>query len=137
MRPADWHVRAKMTKSQQSLERQHERLEQKTREGLSDNASASARKSPGGEPWGNHHAINIRLTIPLFFGCYYLTIVAGKERRSSERLADERKKHPLVKIGNVVIFAACGIICGLAALSMFQIATAYVQLRSGAMTFGL
>ncbi len=30
-----------MTKPQQSLERQHERLEQETREGLSDNGMAS------------------------------------------------------------------------------------------------
>ncbi len=42
-----------MTKPQQSLAGQHERLEQETREGLGDNVSASPRKTPGGEPWGN------------------------------------------------------------------------------------
>ncbi len=125
-----------MTKPQQSLERQHERLEQETREELSDNSSASTRKAPGGEPWGNDHPVNIRLSIPLLFGRYYVTIVAGKERRSGERLASERKKHPLMKLGNLVVIAACGTICGLAALSMFQLAIAYVLLRSGTMTFG-
>ena len=125
-----------MTKPQQSLEGQHERLEQETREGLSDNSSASVRKAPGGEPWGNDHPVNIRLSIPLLFGRYYVTIVAGKERRSGERLASEREKHPLMKLGNLVLMAACGTICGLAALSMFQLATAYVLLRSGMMTFG-
>lgn len=125
-----------MTKPQQSLEGQHERLEQETREGLSDNSSASVRKAPGGEPWGNDHPVNIRLSIPLLFGRYYVTIVAGKERRSGERLASERKKHPFMKLGNLVVMAACGTICGLAALSMFQLATAYVLLRSGTMTFG-
>ncbi len=125
-----------MTKPQQSLERQQERLEQETREGLSDNSSASVRKAPGGEPWGNDHPVNIRLSIPLLFGRYYVTIVAGKERRSGERLASERKKHPFMKLGNLVVMAACGTICGLAALSMFQLATAYVLLRSGMMTFG-
>ena len=125
-----------MTKPQQSLERQHERLEQETREELSDNSSASLRKSPGGEPWGNDHPINIRLGIPLLFGRYYVTIVAGKERRSGERLASEHKKHPFMKLGNLVVMAACGTICGLAALSMFQLAIAYVLLRSGTMTFG-
>ena len=123
-----------MTKPQQSLERQHERLEQETREELSDNSSASLRKSPGGEPWGNDHPVSIRLSIPLLFGRYYVTIVAGKERRSGERLASERKKHPLMKLGNLVVMAACGTICGLAALSMFQLAIAYVLLRSGTMT---
>ena len=125
-----------MTKPQQSLERQHERLEQETREGLSDNSSVSARKTPGGEPWGNDHPVNIRLSIPLPVGGYYVTIVAGKERRSGERLASERKKHPLMKLGNIVVMAACGTICGLVAFSMFQLAAAYVLLRSGAMTFG-
>ena len=123
-----------MTKPQQSLERQHERLEQETREEWSDNSSASVRKAPGGEPWGSDHTVNIRLNIPLVFGRYYVTIVAGKERRSGERLASERKKHPLMKLGNLAVMAACGTICGLAALSMFQLATAYVLLRSGMMT---
>ncbi len=125
-----------MTKPQQSLERQHERLEQETREELSDNSSASVRKAPGGEPWGNDHPVNIRLSLPLPFGRYYVTIVAGKERRSGERLGSERKKHPLMKLANLVVMAACGTICGLAALSMFQLATAYVLLRSGTMTLG-
>ncbi len=125
-----------MTMPQQSLERQHERLEQETREELSDNSSVSTRKAPGGEPWGNDHPVNIRLGIPLLFGRYYVTIVAGKERRSGERLASERNKHPLMKLGNLVVMAACGTICGLVALSMFQLATAYVLLRSGTMVLG-
>ncbi len=125
-----------MTKPQQALQIQQERLEQETREGVSDNSSASTRKAPGGEPWGNDHLVNIRLTIPLPFTRYYVTIVAGKERRSGERLVSEREKHPLMKIGNLVVMAVCGTICGLAALSMFQLATAYVLLRSGTMTFG-
>ena len=125
-----------MTMPQQSLERQHERLEQEACEGLSDSSSASTRQAPGGETWGNDHPVNIRLSIPLLFGRYYVTLVAGKERRSGERLASERKKYPLMKLGNLVVMAACGTICGLAALSMFQLAIAYVLLRSGTMTFG-
>ena len=125
-----------MTKPQQSLETQHERLEQETREGLSDNSSVSTRKALGGEPWGNDHPVNIRFSIPLLFGRYYVTLVAGKEHRSGERLASESKKHPLMKLGNLVVMAACGTICGLLALSMFQLATAYILLRSGSMTLG-
>ncbi len=103
---------------------------------MSDNSSASTRKAPGGEPWGNDHPVNIRLSIPLLFTRYYVTILAGKERRSGERVASERKTHPQMKLGNLVFMAACGTICGIAALSMFQLATAYVLLRSGMMTFG-
>ena len=125
-----------MTTPQQSLERQHERLEQETREGVGDNASESTRRAPGGEPWGNGHPVNIRLSIPLLFGRFYVTVVAGKERRNGERLASERNKHPLMRLGNIVVMAACGTICGLVALSMFQLATAYVLLRSGTMVLG-
>ncbi len=125
-----------MTKAQQSLEGQHERLERETREELSDNSSTSVRKAPGGEPWGNDHPVNIRLSIPLLFARYYVTLVAGKERRSGERLASERKKHPLMKLGNLVVMAVCGTICGLIALSMIQLGTAYVLLRSGTMVLG-
>ncbi len=125
-----------MTKPQQSLERQHERLEQGAREELSDNSSVSTRKAPGGESWGNNHPVNLRLSIPLLFTRYFVTIVAGKERRSGERVVSERKKHPLMKLGNLVFMAACGTVCGLAALFVFQLATAYVLLRSVMMTFG-
>ncbi len=125
-----------MTKPQQSLEGQHERLAEETPEGFSGDSSASTRKVPSGEPWGNDHPVNIRLSVPLLFTRYYVTIVAGKERRSGERLASEREKHPLTKLGNLVVMFACGTICGLAVLSMFQLATAYVLLRSGMMTFG-
>ncbi len=103
---------------------------------MGDNASASPRKAPGGEPWGDDHPVNTRLSIPLLFGRYYVTVVAGKERRSGERLASERKKHPLMRFGNIVVMAACGTLCGLVALSMFQLATAYVLLRSGTMVLG-
>ncbi len=124
-----------MTKSQQALEIQEERLAEETREGVSDKSSASVRQSPGGEPWGSDSPVNIRLSIPLLFGRYYVTVVAGKDRRRGERLASERKKHPLMKLGNLVIMAAVGTVCGLAALSVFQLATAYVLLRSDMMTF--
>ncbi len=125
-----------MTKPQQSLERQHQRLERETREGVGDNASVSTRRAPGDEPWGHDHPVNIRLSLPLLVGRYYVTLVAGKERRSGERLTSERKKHPLMRLGNIVVMAACGTICGLVALSMFQLATAYVLLRSGTMVLG-
>ncbi len=122
-----------MTKPQQSLERQHERLEQETREELSDNSSASTRKAPGGEPWGNDHPVNLRFSIPLPFGRYYVTLVAGKERRGAERLASERRKHPLLTFGNLAVFFGLGCVCGLALLALFQLASAYLLTQLGIM----
>lgn len=49
--------------------------------------------------WGNH-PINIRLSVPLPFRRFYFVMIAGPERRSAERRKEERKRHPLWKIGN-------------------------------------
>ena len=37
------------------------------------------------EAWASDHAVNIRLSIPLVFRRFYVTIVAGTERRDRER----------------------------------------------------
>ena len=62
--------------------------------------------------WGGPHAINIRLTIPLFTRRYYLTVIAGKEQRSTERLAEEREKHPLATTANMIFLFTVGFILG-------------------------
>ena len=67
--------------------------------------SAAAGGRQGAREWSADHPVNIRLSIPLGFGRYYLTIVGGKERRAPERRAAERLKHPLLTIGNVIVFA--------------------------------
>ncbi len=102
-----------MTQPQQALET---RLAEQTPEGFECESSALVRKSPGGEGWGNDHPVNIRLSIPVFFARYYVTIVAGKERRSRERLASEYKKHSLMKCGNLLAIVSLQIICCLALL---------------------
>lgn len=55
------------------------------------------------------HPVNIRLSLPWVTGRYYLTIVSGKEKRSSERLISERKEHRLATLGNCLFMvgAAC------------------------------
>ena len=113
MEPVDWHVRFKMAQPQQATET---RLAEQTPEGFECESSALVRKSPGGECWGNDHPVNIRLSIPVFFARYYVTIVAGKERRSRERLASEYKKHSLLKVGNVLFIVAVQIVCCVALL---------------------
>ncbi len=91
------------------------------------------RSAPGGESWGNDHPVNLRFSIPLPFGRYYVTLVAGKERRSAERLASERRKHPLLTFGNVAVFFGLGCACGLALLALFQLASAYLLTQLGIM----
>lgn len=81
--------------------------------------------------WSNDHPVNLRLSI---FGLFYLTIVAGRERRSRERRADERVKHPLITFGNLTVIFGLGVFCGLAILAMIQMLGAFVLLRAGAVT---
>ncbi len=90
------------------------------------------RSAPGGESW-DRHAVNLRLSIPLPFGRYYLTLVAGKERRGTERLASERRKHPLLTFGTLAVFFGLGCVCGLALLALFQFTSAYVLTQLGIM----
>jgi hypothetical protein len=71
-------------------------------------------------PWSSNHRVNIRVSVPLIFGRYYLSIVAGKERRSEQRRAAEKRKHPLNTIGNVIFLSAVGIIVGLALMTLMQ-----------------
>ena len=72
--------------------------------------------------WSSAHPINLRLSLPLVFGRYYVTIVAGRERRSAARLAEERKKHPVATAGNLLFLVTIGTVAGLAFLSVIQAA---------------
>jgi hypothetical protein len=89
----------------------------RTSEG-SDEASAeptwAMRTHPGAQPWASDHPVNVRLSVPVFFGRYYVTIVAGKERRGPERRNIELRRHPLLTFGNVIFLAGVGVVVGLA-----------------------
>ena len=82
--------------------------------------------------WGSDHPVNIRLTIPLLFRSYYIAIVAGSERRSRERRIEERKKHPLFVLGNIVFLFVVGSIIGIAALAALQWLAVYTFDSGGA-----
>jgi len=84
------------------------------------------RRVPGSVPWESDHRINLRLSIPFLFKRYYVTIVAGEERRSPERRAAERQKHPITTTANVIFFVAAGTILGFAALGALQMLTIYL-----------
>ncbi len=69
-------------------------------------------EAPRAERWSSHHPVNIRLSIPLFARRYYLTVIAGTEQRSTERLGEEREKHPLATTGNMIFLFTVGFIMG-------------------------
>jgi hypothetical protein len=84
------------------------------------------RKAPGGVPWESDHPVNLRLSIPLPFGRYYLTIVGGKERRSAERLVQEKLKHPVVRKGNIIFLAVLGTMLGLAVFAAIEVVAVHL-----------
>lgn len=83
--------------------------------------------------WNSDHPVNLRLSIPLIFFRCYITLVAGKERRSAKRFVAERRKHPLATAGNMAVLFALGTLCGLAGLGLVQLASAYILKETGIM----
>jgi hypothetical protein len=84
--------------------------------GCASHADASSSEgAPTGQgaearAWGEH-GVNLRITV---FGRYYITIVAGKERRSLDRRVAERQKHPLNTPRNMLAALAFSAALGLA-----------------------
>lgn len=85
--------------------------------------------------WSSQHPINLRLSIPLPFGTYYLVIIGGKERRSNARRAQERVRHRLWTIGNFLVFLTLGTLAGLATLGLLQILGRYALDAAGVASF--
>ena len=52
-------------------------------------------------PSWRRHPVNLRLSLPLLGRRFFLTIVAGRERRGAQRWRRERVLHPLVTPGNL------------------------------------
>jgi len=61
-------------------------------------ASEGPVKKSGG--WKNH-PVNFRFSLPFFGRRFYLTLVAGGEQRSPERINEERARHPVMTAGNI------------------------------------
>ena len=55
-------------------------------------------------PASRRPPINIRLTVPFLRRRYFMTFLAGRERRSAERLKQDRAKHALWTFANVCSF---------------------------------
>ncbi len=74
-------------------------LSERQRDAIAETAKAFA---------GSRHATDIRLSIPLFTKRYYLVLLGGEERRSSERRAAERGRFPVATLGNLLCLSMLG-----------------------------
>lgn len=72
-------------------------------------AQLAALKEIFGDSVWHWHRIDQRHSIRCFRRFYYLVVVAGQERRSPGRRADERRQHPLWTVGNALAMAIAGL----------------------------
>lgn len=93
----------------------------------------TASAQPGRWAWSNVHPIDLRLSIPLPTGRYYVTLVAGRERRGFARRAADARRHPLITWGNLAAIFVLGSISGLAALALMQLVSANLFQELGMM----
>ena len=94
-------------------------------------SAADAATPADRDAWRAEHAVNLRFTIPLPFTRFYLTVVGGRERRSPDRRAGERRKHPLATKGNIIFLGILGLVTGLALLALIQFAARFALERAG------
>lgn len=84
-----------------------------------------------GREWSSDHPLNIRVSVPLGVGRYYITLVAGKERRARARLAMDRTQHPLDTPGNVLFLAFVTMIATAGSATFFYMLLAHIFGWSG------
>ena len=91
---------------------------------VGEDLAAADRARPG--RWSGEHPVNLRLSIPLPFFRFYVTIVAGRERRSAARRAQERRKHPILTAGNLFLMTYGGAVLAIALGAIAMLATLMV-----------
>ena len=98
-----------------------------------DDRKSGAASNPvyAGREWSSDHPLNIRMSIPLGVGRYYITLVAGKERRARARLAVDRRQHPLDTTGNVAFLAFVTTIATAGSLTLLYLLLAHIFGWSG------
>ena len=99
-----------------------DRVEAEAAEG--EELAVADRARPG--EWSGQHPINLRLSVPLPFFRFYVTIVAGRERRSPARRAEERRKHPILTAGNLFLMTYGGAVLAIALGAIAMLATLMV-----------
>lgn len=56
------------------------------------------------DPTWSDHPVNVRLSMPWFGRSFYMTVVAGREKRGKERRKRERSRYPVRTVANIFFF---------------------------------
>lgn len=73
------------------------------------------------------HPIDIRISLPFMRKRFYFTVVAGQERRRTDRLAQDRQVYPLAKAGNILFSLGIATLVTLAALLLLVAQSAIIE----------
>ena len=82
-------------------------------------AEASTKTNDGPSEWKNH-PVNVRFSLPFFGRRFYFTMIAGGEQRSPARIDEERTKHPVLTVSNLLF--GCGVSTIFAFLALVALA---------------
>lgn len=92
-------------------------LDPQVRDGLTEQQESAIRRAARQDSWGSH-PVDLRFSLPLFFGRYYVALIAGGERRSGARRGVERARHPLTGMANLLVLGVILGTFGLAAVGV-------------------
>ena len=82
-----------------------ENLPSEIRASFSDGQRAALSEALNSSTW-RRQSVDIRLSLPLLTNRYFMTFVAGRERRPGLRRKAERVFHPLGTVGNTLFMGA-------------------------------
>jgi hypothetical protein len=80
------------------------RLPKRVRRSFDHEQLLAIRQAAEEMAWGEH-PLDIRLSVPFFRNRHYLVLLGGRERREPQRRAGERRRHPLLRTGNLMSLA--------------------------------
>ena len=81
-------------------------LPTKTAASFTPNQLEAIKRQFGNRKWTGSHPVDIRLSIPFIGRGFYLVFLMGRERRSKDRLRNDRVFHPLWRMGNLMAIAS-------------------------------
>ena len=77
--------------------------------------------------WANRHRVDIRMSVPLLFSRYYLTVLSGPDGRGRQRRNEDGKSGPFRRLANVafigIVAAGFYTVAGLALLIYSSVLT--------------
>ena len=92
-------------------------------ESLTSRQKVAIDSAVGTRAW-SRPPVNIRFNLPFLTRRYYVTIVSGEEKRTPNRLADERTEYPLRTLANAFFFVGiltAAYVVALVGLSVYSI----------------